>query len=124
MKKDERREKLERIRSARGGGQRVAEIYNSGQRDDDGILTPASFVQAMVECILKREYTNGMTDRRRVEVGDFVRTADGVLSTVVTIDDAYCNGYVRLHDDMPGVGLKLVTIASLERTDGPPQAES
>ena len=118
MTLDERREELERIRNAPGGGHRIFVIYSAGPQLDDGILTPASFVEAMIDKILQREFPDGC-DRRRVEVGDFV-IADGVAGEVVSIDDAYCNGYVRLCDDKPGAGMRLVKIASLEIVDGPP----
>jgi hypothetical protein len=120
---DERREELERIRNAPSGGTRIAAIYNSGKRDDAGILTRPSFVQAMIDHILAREFAAGTTDRRTLEVGDFVRTADGVMGRVVIVDEAYCDAYVRLFDDAPGVGLRLFKIASLEKTCGPPSTE-
>ena len=121
---DERREQLAQIRSLHGGSQRIAAIYNSGQKDDDELLTPASFVQAMIDCIVRREFPNGSSDRRRIEVGDLVRTADGVAAAVATIDEAYCTAYVRLHDDLPGVGLQLVKVGSLERSDAAPESQT
>ena len=114
MTLDERREELERIHNALGGGSRIAAIYNSGQPSRKGILSHGSFVQAMIDHILKREFADGTTERRRIEKADFVRTADGVAGKVVTIDDAYCDAYVRLYDDKPGACMRLVKIASLE----------
>ena len=119
MTRDDRRAELEQIRNAPGGGHRIFVIYNAGRQMDDGILIPASFVESMIDKILQREFADGTTDRRRVEVGDFVRTAEGATGEVATIDDAYCNGYVRLCDDKPGAGMQLVKIASLEIANGP-----
>ena len=122
MTRTERHDELKQIRTARGGGNRVFVIYNAGKSDDDGILAHASFVGGMIDQILRREFPDGTTDRRRVEVGDFVRTADGAAGELATIDDAYCNGYVRLCDDKPGAGMRLVKIASLEIVDCGPSA--
>ena len=112
MTLDERREELELIRRGPGGEDRVIAIYTSRQRDA-GSLTP----EAMIDELLIREFPDGTMDRRRVEVGDFVRTADDIVAKVVAIDDAYCDAYVRLYDTVAGARMRLVKIASLEKPD-------
>lgn len=57
LTKDERRQELERLRDTIGGGRRIAEIFDKDLCHDDKVtLIPASFVQAMINQILRREF--------------------------------------------------------------------
>lgn len=59
MTRDERRRELEQIRSEVGGSRRIAEIFGGDPRPGDWEITPASFVQAMIDQILRREFPDG-----------------------------------------------------------------
>lgn len=55
--REARRKELEALRLGPGGGQRIAVIFDKHlMRDDKETLVPASFVQAMINQILGREF--------------------------------------------------------------------
>jgi hypothetical protein len=56
MTKDERRQELERIRDAPGGAKLIVAIFDDDLNLQERSFIPSSFVQAMIELILRHEY--------------------------------------------------------------------
>ena len=56
LTKDARRGELEQMRSEIGGGRRIVKIFDSDVNRGEGTFIPGSFVDAMINQIVKREF--------------------------------------------------------------------